>query len=289
MVGQKAADQVRAARRRARARRLRRGRDRERRGARGIAPWDRGAVALAAPHRRGEGPGAARRRRPRRSRAHRAGERGYLNEAATRARRASSTRRRSPPTTASLELDPDNAAAQIGKTGAIGAKSQADAAASGGARAGRRPVQELRRRQDRGEGHASRAGLVGFEDSAGVDGQEGHAGGRAARQDRVRGDARRRRRPASAFKVSVFLSNEGTQPIQLAAMTVATIRRRQAPEGAGSPLGHDRGARPARPRLPDAAATRSGRRARSPGRWRSSSRTARARRTNATGSTLTWK
>ena len=94
-------------------------------------------------------------------------------------------------------------------------------------------------------------GLVGFEDSAGVDVKKGTQA--AELPGKIVFEASPAApKPGERFKVSVFLSNEGSQAIQLATMTVATVARREAPERAGSPLGDDGGARPARPRLPDA-------------------------------------
>ena len=65
-------------------------------------------------------------------------------------------------------------------------------------------------------------GLVGFEDSAGVDVKKG------TQAAELPGKIVFEASPASPkagerFKVSVFLSNEGSQAIQLAAMTVATV------------------------------------------------------------------
>jgi hypothetical protein len=118
-----------------------------------------------------------------------------------------------------LETDPNHQAALIGKTGAIGAKSQADAAASS-----TRPGVAVRtfvsgRTEAKG---TEQGGLVGFEDSAGVGVKKGTQA--AELPGRIVFEANPAvPKPGERFKVSVFLSNEGSQPIQLATMTVATV------------------------------------------------------------------
>jgi hypothetical protein len=65
-------------------------------------------------------------------------------------------------------------------------------------------------------------GLVGFEDSAGVDVKKGTQA--AELPGKIVFEASPAApKPGERFKVSVFLSNEGSQAIQLATMTVATI------------------------------------------------------------------
>ena len=65
-------------------------------------------------------------------------------------------------------------------------------------------------------------GLVGFEDSAGVDVKKGTQA--AELPGKIVFEASPASpKPGERFKVSVFLSNEGSQAIQLATMTVATI------------------------------------------------------------------
>ena len=129
-----------------------------------------------------------------------------------------------------LALDPGNAAAQTGRQAAIGSKSLADAAASGGTRAGGGPVKSFVPGRTEAKAAAS-GGLVGFEDTAGVDGQGGHAGRRRCPAPSCSTRPRRCRRPASRSRSSVFLSNEGSQPIPLTAHDRHDHRRRQAASG----------------------------------------------------------
>jgi tRNA A-37 threonylcarbamoyl transferase component Bud32/tetratricopeptide (TPR) repeat protein len=118
-----------------------------------------------------------------------------------------------------LTLDPGNAAAQTGKQAAIGSKSLADAAASGGSHTGGGPVRSFV--PGRTEAKAPAGGLVGFEDTAGV---------------QVRAGTQRAELPGSivfeatpvvpkageGFRVAAYLSNQGSQPIPLTAMVVTT-------------------------------------------------------------------
>jgi hypothetical protein len=65
-------------------------------------------------------------------------------------------------------------------------------------------------------------GLAGFEDSAGVDVKKGTQA--AELPGKIVFEASPAApKPGERFKVSVFLSNEGSQAIQLAALTVATV------------------------------------------------------------------
>jgi tRNA A-37 threonylcarbamoyl transferase component Bud32 len=116
-----------------------------------------------------------------------------------------------------LAIDPANGAAAQGKQAAIGAKAIADAAASaprsGGVRtfvAGRTEAKGI-----------EQGGLVGFEESAGVQVKKGTQAaelpGRIVFETSPVAP-----KPGERFTVSVFLSNEGPQAIQLATLTVAT-------------------------------------------------------------------
>jgi tetratricopeptide (TPR) repeat protein len=127
-----------------------------------------------------------------------------------------------------LALEPGNAAAQTGKQAAIGAKSLADAAASG-PRSGSGPVKSFV--PGRTEKKAAQAaGLVGFEDSAGVDVKKGTQAAdlpgsivfEASPQVPKAGER---------FSVSAFLTNEGAQPIPLSAMSVATTENGRTQRG----------------------------------------------------------
>jgi tetratricopeptide (TPR) repeat protein len=118
-----------------------------------------------------------------------------------------------------LETDPNNQAALIGKTGAIGAKSQADAATSGPRAGG--PVRSFVFGKTEAKG-TEQGGLVGFEDTAGVDVKRGTQA--AELPGKIVFEASPPSPKAGErFKVSVFLSNEGSQAIQLATLTVATV------------------------------------------------------------------
>jgi tRNA A-37 threonylcarbamoyl transferase component Bud32/tetratricopeptide (TPR) repeat protein len=118
-----------------------------------------------------------------------------------------------------LETDPNNQAALIGKTGAIGAKSQADAAASGPRAGGAVRSFVFGKTEAKG---TEQGGLVGFEDSAGVDVKKGTQA--AELPGKIVFEASPPSPKAGErFKISVFLSNEGSQAIQLAALMVATV------------------------------------------------------------------
>jgi tetratricopeptide (TPR) repeat protein len=118
-----------------------------------------------------------------------------------------------------LALDPNSQPAQTGRQAAIGAKSLADAAASGP-----RPIAATVKSfvQGRTEAKAAPGGaLVGFEDTAGVDVKQGtqSAGLPGAIVFEASPQAPK---PGESFRVSAFLANEGAQPIPLTAMTVTT-------------------------------------------------------------------
>jgi tetratricopeptide (TPR) repeat protein len=118
-----------------------------------------------------------------------------------------------------LETEPNNQAALIGKTGAIGAKSQADAAASG-PRVGA-AVRSFVFGKTEAKG-TEQGGLVGFEDTAGVEVKRGTQA--AELPGKIVFEATPPAPKAGErFKVSVFLSNEGSQAIQLATLTVETV------------------------------------------------------------------
>jgi serine/threonine-protein kinase len=118
-----------------------------------------------------------------------------------------------------LAIDPNNQAAQTGRTGAISAKAIADAAASG-PRPGAGSVKSFV--QGRTEAKAAQsAGLQGFEPTAGVNPKAGTSG--VLMPGTIVFDAQPQvPKPGEPFRVSVFLSNEGSQPIPLQGMTVTT-------------------------------------------------------------------
>jgi serine/threonine-protein kinase len=118
-----------------------------------------------------------------------------------------------------LELEPGNIAAHTGKSNAITAKTVAEAAAGGG-RAPAAPVHGFVAGRTDAKGRESSAGLVGFEES-------GVAVKRATQAAELPGKIHFETVPAAPqpgerFSVSAYLRNEGSQPIQLASMLVAT-------------------------------------------------------------------
>ncbi len=130
-----------------------------------------------------------------------------------------------------LELEPGNQVATIGKSNALTAKTVAEAAA-----AGPRPGAVVRsfvagRTEAKG---SEQGGLVGFEDSAGVEVKKGTSA--AELPGKLVFDAvPPAPRPGERFRVSVFLSNEGSQAIQLATMQVATTTDGRQQRGGVAP------------------------------------------------------
>jgi hypothetical protein len=118
-----------------------------------------------------------------------------------------------------LELDPGNQVAAIGKSNALTAKTVAEAAASGPRPGGVVRTFVAGRTEAKGN---EQGGLVGFEDSAGVEVKKGTQA--AELPGKIIYEASPPApKPGERFKVNVFLSNEGQQAIQLATMTVATV------------------------------------------------------------------
>jgi serine/threonine protein kinase/tetratricopeptide (TPR) repeat protein len=135
-----------------------------------------------------------------------------------------------------LALDPDNAAAQNGKTAAAGAKAVAEAAAGGGA-------------APAASGHGFVVGATmahgapapvgntppGFMDTPEVDAK------RASQAATLPGKLLFDASPASPhagdrYSVSAYLLNEGSQPIELASMLVTTTINGRKLQGPVSPL-----------------------------------------------------
>jgi serine/threonine-protein kinase len=212
MIGQKAADQVRsgdgalargdfAAAETAAAEALR------------IAPWDKGAVGLQ--RRIAESRAAVQRDADAKAASARTAQlTTALNDAAT-ALQAKQYEAAIAAYDRALQLDPGSSAALNGRTGAISAKAIADAQASG-PRPGAGSVKSFV--QGRTEAKAaSGGGLVGFEDSAGVDVKKGTQGAGLAGTI-VFETTPQVPKAGEAYKVIVFLSNEGSQPIPLAPM-----------------------------------------------------------------------
>jgi tetratricopeptide (TPR) repeat protein/tRNA A-37 threonylcarbamoyl transferase component Bud32 len=116
-----------------------------------------------------------------------------------------------------LALDPGNTAAVNGKQAAVGAKAIADAAASGPRPGGGKSFVAGRTEAKGSE----QGGLVGFEDSAGVEVKRGTSA--AELPGKLVFDAvPPAPKPGERFRVSAFLSNEGSQAIQLATMQITT-------------------------------------------------------------------
>jgi tetratricopeptide (TPR) repeat protein/tRNA A-37 threonylcarbamoyl transferase component Bud32 len=185
--------------------------------ARRLAPWDRGLAELAT--QIAEAKARAQRDADAKAQGARTAQiTDYLNQANT-AMAAKQYEAAIASYSRILEMDPNNQAALIGKTGAIGAKSQADAAASGSRAGG--GVRSFVTGKTEAKG-TEQGGLVGFEDTAGVDVKKGTQA--AELPGKIVFEASPAApRAGERFKVSVFLSNEGSQAIQLATMTVATV------------------------------------------------------------------
>jgi tetratricopeptide (TPR) repeat protein len=185
--------------------------------ARRLAPWDRGVAEFSS--RIGEARARAQRDTDTKAQSARATQiNGLLNEAS-----AALERKQYEASLAAynrvIELDPGNTVAQTGKSNALTLKGVAEAGASGGRPGG--AVHSFVPGKTEAKG-TEQGGLVGFEDSAGVDVKKGTQA--AELPGRIVFEASPASpKPGERFKVSVFLSNEGPQAIQLATMTVATI------------------------------------------------------------------
>jgi serine/threonine-protein kinase len=183
--------------------------------ARRLAPWDRGVVDFSA--RIAEARARAQREAEAKAQSARTAQvNAALNEAAT----ALQNKQYEAAIAAYdqvLAIDANNAAAVQGRQAAIGAKAIADAAASGPRPGGGRTFVPGRTEAKGTE----QGGLVGFEDSAGVEVKRGTAA--AELPGKVVFDASPPSpKPGERFRVSVFLSNEGSQAIQLKAMQITT-------------------------------------------------------------------
>jgi serine/threonine-protein kinase len=231
MIGQKAADQVRsgeaalargdyAAAEAAAAEAYR------------IAQWDKGAVALQ--RRIAEAKAAAQRDADAKVASARTAQvTTALNDAAT-ALQAKQYEAAIAAYDRALGLDPGNSAALNGRTGAISAKAIADAQASG-PRPGAGSVKSFVPGRTEAK-PAAGGGLVGFEDTAGVDVKRGTQG--AGLPGTIVFEASPSvPKPGEAFKVVVYLSNEGSQPIPLApTMTVSTTIDGRPQKGPIAPI-----------------------------------------------------
>ena len=217
MIGQKAADQVRrgdaalakgdiAAAEAAAAEAYR------------IAQWDKGAVALQ--RRIADAKAQAQRDADAKATSARTAQlNAALNDAAT-ALQAKQYEAAIAAYERALQLDPGNSAAVNGKTGAISAKAIADAQ-SAGPRAGAASVKSFVQGRTEAKGAPSK-GMVGFDETAGVNATRGTQS--AGLPGSIVFEATPQApKPGDAFKVTVYLSNEGSQPIPLAPlMSVST-------------------------------------------------------------------
>jgi tRNA A-37 threonylcarbamoyl transferase component Bud32 len=183
-----------------------------------IAPWDKGAVGLqrriadakAQAQRDADGKAASART---------AQVTTALNDGAT-AFQAKQFEAAIAAYDRALALDPGNQAAQTGKTGAMSAKAIADATASG-PRSGAASVKSFVPGRTEAKAAPSK-GMAGFDETAGVAVHQGTAA--TALPGTIVFEATPQvPKPGEGFKVSVYLSNEGAQPIPLASMmTVST-------------------------------------------------------------------
>jgi tRNA A-37 threonylcarbamoyl transferase component Bud32/tetratricopeptide (TPR) repeat protein len=183
--------------------------------ARRLAPWDRDLADFSS--RIAEARGRAAREAEARAHSARAAQvNAALNQAAT----ALQNKQYEAAIAAYdqvLALDPGNTAAVNGKQAAVGAKAIADAAASGPRPGGGRSFVAGRTVAKGSE----QGGLVGFEDSAGVEVKRGTSA--AELPGKLVFDAvPPAPKPGERFRVSAFLSDEGSQAIQLAAMQITT-------------------------------------------------------------------
>ena len=193
--------------------------------ARGLAPWDAAVPALAA--RIADARGRTEREAQSRAQQARASQvNALLNEAA-----GAMEKRQFEAAIAAynrvLEAEPGNAVAQTGKSNAITARTVAEASAGAG-----RPgalARSFVAGKTEAKGGEGTGGLVGFEESAGVVVKKGTQA--AELPGRIVFEAN----PASPkagerYRIVASLANDGAQPIQLSALTVATTvdGRRQA-------------------------------------------------------------
>jgi tetratricopeptide (TPR) repeat protein len=198
--------------------------------ARRLAPWDRGVVDFGS--RIAEAKGRAQREAEAKAQSARAEQIDELLKQATNSAQARQYEAAIAAFDRVLELDRGNQVAAIGKSNAITARDIAESAASGP-----RAVLALRSFvAGRTQATAPEpGGLVGFEDSAGVTPKKGTTAAQ------LPGNIVFEASPSSPragdhFKVSVFLSNEGAQPIQLASMTVTTTVDGRPPQRGQPPL-----------------------------------------------------
>jgi tRNA A-37 threonylcarbamoyl transferase component Bud32/tetratricopeptide (TPR) repeat protein len=134
-----------------------------------------------------------------------------------------------------LDLDPNNAAAQNGKTGAAGAKALAEAAASGRAPAASGRTFVAGPTVARSVQPPAGKTPAGFMDTPEVDVKR--ASQAAALPGKLLFEASPASpKPGDRYSVSAYLLNEGSQPIELATMLVTTTINGRKSQGPVTPL-----------------------------------------------------
>jgi serine/threonine-protein kinase len=194
--------------------------------ARRLAPWDRGVVDFST--RIAEARARAQRETEAKAQSARAAQVNSLLSDASTAMERKQYEAAIAAYNRVLEIEPGNQVAMIGKGNALTAKTVAEAAASGPRPGG--VVRSFVAGRTEAKG-TEQGGLVGFEDSAGVEVKRGTAA--AELPGKILFEASPPApRPGERFRVGVFLVNEGQQAIPLASMTVATVldgRRQSGP------------------------------------------------------------
>jgi serine/threonine-protein kinase len=181
-----------------------------------LAPWDRGVVEFSS--RIAEARARAQREAEAKAQSQRAVQINTLLNQGASAMQAKQYEAAIAAYDQVLALDPANQAAQTGKQAAVGAKSVAEAAASGPRPGG--AVRSFVSGRTEAKG-TEQGGLVGFEDSAGVEVKRGTAA--AELPGKIVFEATPPApKPGERFRVSVFVANEGSQAIPLATMQITT-------------------------------------------------------------------
>ena len=196
-----------------------------------IAPWDKGAVGLQ--RRIADAKAQAQRDADAKAASARTAQLGAALNEATSAFQAKQYEAAIAAYDRVLAIDPANQAAQTGKQGAISAKAIADAAATGPRSGG--SVKSFVQGRTEAKAPPSK-GMVGFDQTAGVDAKQGTSV-TATPGSIVFEASPQVPKPGEAFKVTVFLSNEGSAPIPLAPMmSIATTVDGRSQKGQLAPV-----------------------------------------------------
>ncbi|HXY41522.1 MAG TPA: tetratricopeptide repeat protein, partial [Vicinamibacteria bacterium] len=199
--------------------------------ARRIAPWEGGVVALAA--RLAEAQRQAQQDGQRKAQQARSTQLAALIEEGSLAMERRQFDAAVAAYNKALALDPGNVVAQTGKSNALTARAVAEAAAAATVpRPAEAPAHAFVAGRTEARGPDS-AGLVGFEDSPAVVVKKTQAAELPGRLVFEASPASPR--PGEPFRVAAFLVNEGSQPIQLSGMTVATTVDGRKQSGAVPP------------------------------------------------------